>query len=664
MKYKNIYRAGEGGEGVSVPIVETGRLGKKEAEITVHVEYNGKTWKYAITSELGEMLEPTELKKPPTELPTTGKVYNAVVKGMSKEDKETNIKVLKEAFKDIHEEIDEKVKHSHEQAKKRVKKKKRSAVRNGRKVFERFRDERINVPRYIASVSRWLVAKEEANVIKILLAIMNTARGEATNIMSESASASGKTHIENASFSLVHDHHHVTMNYSTSASFRNHAMEDPYMFQNKVVRFGDLGTESNQEAIQEVMGIVKILNSEGIYHSSKMAKDGETQLAFTLYGKTAMCFSKVANAIGISDQDSSRGIFYAPNPLNDVNFEEFAMWKNTPDYINSYKDLVDGYIEEIRDYMEYIIGFEVEVVNPYQKQISEILKKNKSYRRILTKELWLLNNIALLNLPNKEIYDINGGKFIYVSVEDVMNYMTLYKPDLIANSNYDMDVHSYRLWEMLSKDYQGIEKDEVMEIFEKELFSTGSEYFDEHKFEKSERFFTIKEVLDRYRGTHQLNNLISEVKDANGKLRRVMKNMIGFIGYTTIPDENCKNPGIKPTLYYICKEAQINNLINKLVMDKPTLYLIAHQGMGSLIPDIIKDFKTVSGIGEALLKKDRIIIEFDEHECEIMKHHQKVQIPPSEYIGTETKQKVDKLWSKHFPEPKLYRERKKRKAEQ
>jgi hypothetical protein len=140
--------------------------------------------------------------------------------------------------------------------------------------------------------------------------------------------------------------------------------------------------------------------------------------------------------------------------------------------------------------------------------------------------------------------------------------------------------------------------------------------------------------------------------------------MIGFIGYTTIPDENCKNPGIKPTLYYICKEAQINKLINKLVMDKPTLYLIAHQGMGDLIPDIIKDFKTVSGIGEALLKKDRIIIEFDEHECEIMKHHQKVQIPPSECIGTETKQKVDELWSKHFPEPKLYRERKKRKVEQ
>lgn len=43
---------------------------------------------------------------------------------MSKEDKETNIEVLKEAFKDIHEEIDEKVKHSHEQAKKRVKEEK------------------------------------------------------------------------------------------------------------------------------------------------------------------------------------------------------------------------------------------------------------------------------------------------------------------------------------------------------------------------------------------------------------------------------------------------------------------------------------------------------------------------------------------------------------
>ena len=72
----------------------------------------------------------------------------------------------------------------------------------------------------------------------------------------------------------------------------------------------------NQDVMDEVTGIIKILNSEGIYKSSKMAKDGETQISITLYGKTAMCYSKVSNKNDISDQDSSRGIRYSPIPTN------------------------------------------------------------------------------------------------------------------------------------------------------------------------------------------------------------------------------------------------------------------------------------------------------------------------------------------------------------
>lgn len=620
------------------------------------LEKVGKNWRYSVETDNVVLLKPSLISKSPEELTDTNRMIKKVAKKGG--DTSKNTKILINTFKELEAEIAKNVKKALNKQKKEEKAKFKDYIESGRAIFEQFQERKINVPQYIASISRWLIAGEEANVIKILLAVMNTAKGEATNILSESASASGKTHIEKAGFSLVHNHHYVTMNFSTTASFRNHASEDPYMFKNKVVRLGDLGNEANQEVLQEVMGIIKILNSEGMYESFKMDKDNETQLHFILYGKTAMCYSKVANNLNISDQDSSRGIIYSPNPLNDVDFEEFAMWQNTPDYITNYKDYVDGMVHEIQDYMEYLINCDIQIINPYQKQISDILKKNKAYRRILTKELWLLNSLALLNLPNKKIYNINGGKFIYVSVQDVMNYLTLYRPDIIANSNYDMNVHSYRLYEMIAKDYVPIHESEVMTVFGEELERSGDREYDEYKFKQSNRFFTINTILDRYRGTHQLTNIISEVKKPNDKLRKVLQNMIGLIGYTIIPEENFTARGGKPTLYYICEGNNVISLIDKLVMDKKTLQLIAHLGMKELIPDIIEDFKSLSSLDDAVQGEDKIIMKFDDSDCNIMDHHPDIDLPPSQYITEDTIRYIDSLWSKHFPEAKPYHKRK------
>jgi len=631
-------------------------LGKREVTVTLELEQVGKSWEYTIISEDGsKLLEPLTTVKTPSDLPNRSPVF----KGLSSlPNKDTNIEIVREGFKSLVKTIERNIKKAQRQQKKELQKKYSEYIKAGEKVFERFKSLGINVPRYIASLSRWQIAGEEANVIKILLATMNTAKGEATNILSESASASGKTHIEKAGFSLVHDHHHITINFSTTASFRNQASKDPTMFKNKVVRLGDLGNEANQEVLEEVMGIIKILNSEGVYESYKMAKDNETTLHFTLYGRTAMCYSKVANNRKISEQDASRGILYSPNPLNDVDFEEFAMWKNTPDYITNYKEYVDEKVREIQDYMEYLIHSDIEVINPYQKQISEILKKNKAYRRVLTKELWLLKSLALLNLPNKKIYEIKGKKVIFVSVQDVMNYLVLYKPDIIANSNYDMSVHSYRLYEMISKDYEPIAEEEVMSVFMEELENTHSENYDDHKFKESKRFFTINTIVDKYRGTHQLTNIISEVKRPKDKLRYVLQNMIGLIGYTTIPDENYNNRGQKPTLYYLTAEADITSLIDKLVMDKKTLQLISHLGYEELIPDIIEDFMSVNSIDEAEQREDMIIMKFNEKDCDIMEHHPDIKLPPTQYISKETIEYVDKLWNKYFPNARAYRKRK------
>ena len=100
--------------------------------------------------------------------------------------------------------------------------------------------------------------------------------------------------------------------------------------------------------------------------------------------------------------------------------------------------------------MEYIIHTDINIVNPYDTQISDILENNRMYRRVLSNELWLLNNIALLDFLIKK-YIINGKDTIFETVNYVLNYITLYKEDLNNNSQYYANIHGNDLYNLLRK---------------------------------------------------------------------------------------------------------------------------------------------------------------------------------------------------------------------
>ena len=239
-------------------------------------------------------------------------------------------------------------------------------VNNGRMVYDYFKNNNINPIGYICDFTTWLVAAEANNVIKVLSAIINTAKGNATNIFSESAAATGKSHIENTAFELVHDHHYINLNYSTPAAFRALCQDNPYFFDRKVIRFGDMGTPEAMEVVQEVMNIVKILNSEGEYRAKKMANDNKNIQDIVLKGTSAMSFTKVANESIISDQDKSRGIIFTPNLDTDDLFNSFKSWYNVVGDTDYYNDYVNDIKSKIRDYIEFLINFNVKVINPYE----------------------------------------------------------------------------------------------------------------------------------------------------------------------------------------------------------------------------------------------------------------------------------------------------------
>lgn len=648
--------------------------GSAQYPFTVYVSKNEKKWTYAVEDESGNIVfsiqdhhvAPSDLKKGNTEF------FNDVIKeavgdtGVSKDFKRGNVNVLKQAYKDAEEEAIKHLETAKEKLKERKVKTVKSYISKGQEVFNKFKEQQINVPRYIASVSRWLIAKEEANVIKVLLATMNTARGEATNIIQESASASGKSAIEHAGFSLVHDHHYIMLNYVTPASFRNLCIDDPYVFKNKVIRLGDLGNEINQEAIQEVMGVIKILNSEGRYEATKMHKNGEDQVHIVLEGRSAMCYSKVANDIIVSDQDSSRGILITPNPNNDEDFKKFMAWKSLPDLYDYQTEVVDRYTTEIKNYIEYLIQMDIEIVNPYMPHISEILENNKAYRRKLGKELWLIDSLALLNLPNKKIHQIEGKNVIFVSVEDLVNYMTLYKSDLIANSNYDISLHGQSLYEDLKEKYKPINDYRVDIEFRDELHNFGIEEYEDKAFRSSKKFFTITQIMDEYEGTKIYTNLTAEVKEEarRSKIRSTLNNMPDKIGKYVMSDQDRGSHPTKPNLYYIIK-TEDTYIFNSVSITKDYLENMQEVGLGSIIPNIIEDFKTTDYQKDLIVDKDKISIVFDEDQNDILDHYECVPKPPTLELSEETETAVDSIWNDHFgsiikskEKTKYYRERK------
>lgn len=639
---------------------------------TVYVTKDGKKWTYGVKDHEGEFsFTKKDHKIAPSELKTGNKeFFTKVIKktvgetGVNKEFKESNIEALKKAYAEAEKEAIEHLDKAKEKLKEKEEQTLSNYVTKGRKIFLEYKENKINVPRYITSISRWLIAKEEANIIKVLLAIMNTARGEATNIIQESASASGKSAIEHAGFSLIHKHHYINLNYVTPASFRNLCIDNPYVFENKVLRLGDLGNEVNQEAIQEVMGIVKILNSEGRYEASKMHKNGEDQVHIVLEGRSAMCYSKVANDTAISDQDSSRGILISPNPDNDEEFKKFIAWKSLPDLYDYQNNIVDKYTSEIRNYVEYVIQMDIHVVNPYVPHISTILEKNKAYRRKLGKELWLIESLALLNLPNKKIYEIEGKKVIFVSVEDLVNYMTLYRSDLIANSNYDVTKHGQSFYERLKKDYEAIPDYRVDSIFRDVLYESGGDEYEERAFRDSKKFFTITEIMEVYGTEKVYANLVSEVNDERNKIRTTFNNMPNKIGKYVMSDRDQGRHSTKPNLYYII-DVKESNLFNSVSLDKDFIRNMQEVGLGSIIDEIMNDFMTTPYQKDCIITEDKITIVFDENKNEILEHYESVPKPPTMEISEETKKTVDEIWNTKFgtlieanKNKKRYRERK------
>lgn len=566
-------------------VIET-KYGNIEQECKISLEEIGNEYKASIDIDNA----PTEIhnshifrKKDINKLPTGAN--SNLFKGMSEYDRE----MILEEIKSLESDLEERKNQQTYQINEMYAQKHNDIIEKGRDFYS-FCKENGELPsNIIMKISKWRVADEEINVLKIVLAILSTMRGDAINIITEASAGSGKTIIEDTAFDMVHSHNYKIMNFATSASFKNACIDNPYMFKNKVIRFGDMGSSVAEEVMEEVKSIIKILNSEGYYSSSKMLGQ-ENIVNIELIGHSSMCMSKVANERDIDSQDSSRGIIWTPALDNDVAFSEFSRWVNIKS--ESEKEYEEKIFMQIRDYMDFLASLDIMIINPYTDVLNELFKRNETYRRLFAKQDNILKMLALVNLPNKEIIFDDNGCRIYVSNQDFEMYYKLFYTTLIGYREFNVEEKDINLLESLKLSYVPISDNDVYDAFTEILDTNKSDFYDEN-FMFNDGFFTVNDIVEKMSNVRSVHNLIGNIKDTKNRkqvIRDSLKRLNKFIGVFIIPNDNWRNARNKPNLYYI-KDTVTDEKVFNYYIDYRTIGLLDKYFGKDDIYMIIRDMK-------------------------------------------------------------------------
>lgn len=563
-----------------VPVSMKTSIGEIQVDCNISLEDLGKEFKASVC--IGDEIQNQHIfrKKDIDKLPTG--INSNLFKGMKGFDTEYILSIIQSLEEEL-ELVKEKQQHQITEA---YEKAQIEILKQGKDFYHYCIDNNILPSNYIMKASRWKVASEEINILRIILAILSTMRGEPVNIISVASAGSGKSIIENVAFDMVHEHNYVIMNYSTPASFKNACIDNPYLFKNKIVRFGDRGSAIAEEVMFEVNSIIKILNSEGYYHSSKMISQNDI-IDIELIGKCAMCFSKVENELSLDSQDVSRGILWTPSLDNDNEFKDFYRWldfKTNEDF--EYEDKL---FSNIRNYLDWLVTLDIEIINPYKDALDWLFKGNEAYRRLLNKQDNILKMLALINLPNKEIID---GNRIYVTNQDFEMYYKLFYKSLMALKEFKVKESDINLYHSLKLRYDSIDEEDIYNKFTELLDENHSDFYDEH-FQHNDLFFTVNEVINNMSNVRSVHNIIGNIengKNQRNKIRSTLKRLENFIGELYIPDENWKYNGVKPTLYYI-KNSNVTSKKVEYFIKSSTFDIIYRYYGENDIKYIINDMK-------------------------------------------------------------------------
>lgn len=286
---------------------------------------------------------------------------------------------------------------------------------------------------YIASLVSWITGGERSNIMLAFIAYASQViLRNPINVVILGEGGSGKTHIELSALSLIPDEFVIKEKKTSDAAFFDKGTENPYIYDGKIVSFGDLGGLSSQDFVLEIKDLLKELQTDGYLSKSMMGPsvDGvRERVQIELFGYPCTTYTTVPGHI-FDDQEMSRSIFITPRMDNKEVFHamkkmlEFHGGRTFKEHEQHCKEL------DIVKYIVYLLRERMDTViinNPYTESIIKFLGESEYFKRDFDKYNGILKTITAINGFNRQTFEIDGQEILYTSLNDIKLFMSLLK---------------------------------------------------------------------------------------------------------------------------------------------------------------------------------------------------------------------------------------------
>jgi hypothetical protein len=285
---------------------------------------------------------------------------------------------------------------------------------------------------WIASLIDWYTAGERLNILIAFFCFCSQViLKNPISVVGLGEGSSGKTHVMEEALSLIPGHFILREKKPTLASVFRRAEIDQYYYDGKIVVYGDLGGDNDQEEVLETKSIIKELQTDGYVNRPITVKmDGGFEVVdLELKGTPCLGYTTVPN-YEFDTQELSRSLIYTPRTDNRNVFNERknilelkggVSEKQYQEYLG-LKDIIQNIVIILRQRFD-----EVKIINPYSESIFDFIGDTEYYKRDYDKYNSILKCITAFNSNNREVKMINNQKVMFTNPEDIKYFITLFE---------------------------------------------------------------------------------------------------------------------------------------------------------------------------------------------------------------------------------------------
>lgn len=418
-------------------------------DYTLKVEPAGRNYKYTLLKEEQVVDAQTSDKMPGDCNKDTKFVIrfkkqlmgNVTIPGLGSKYSESQISdVLMKQMRELQSQLEEYERTREERIKQAIEEKDKKRVlevkKNYNELVRLLHKSDKSIIEYIQLCITYLISGENKNVLIGLLCHLSTyfKRG-ALWFIAVGKTGEGKSTIEQASIRLLPDDAYMNGNISEAALYRKALDNGRRFLDGKIMRFGDMGGETDFKKKEDILDTYKELTTEG-YKELELTSDtinsetGERGTnKYTIEGYCSVSFATI-HTEDIDEQYTNRGRLIEPEASNE-DVGRFRLYNK-----GKYAKQVEGIIEYninllLHDYIEYIkleYGA-VQVFNPYLECLHKWLNRDEYFKRSIGQYEKLVETVTLLNYPNREVvHNSDGDCFVMSTMEDNALITQLFQP--------------------------------------------------------------------------------------------------------------------------------------------------------------------------------------------------------------------------------------------